>query len=894
MLSKQIPKESDFNIEDMTVVTEEQSQGCSNLYERYEYNDFNNTPNQKKQRRHSVDSFDSTDPNGGDLAARVQEQLQNKKEMIALQTPDRSSFDYDNLVKVNSAFESPEIRVVHPHSKTPLPPTDVIKNKIEHDICESVLIDTNEPIKIHENKVNIKNHIGKQNKESKQAKHNKRTQKNKNLTNLSVQFNQNNKFQALEGEARSPTDRSNSEEGNLSDCQDFAEKPDKITIKKEKPRHNYSMTLDSYKDFGKRDLSFAYKNSMAMPRDIETTFLEYTSSGCNGLKKRFTPKELQNIETYYKSPDVIRLSDYYGYEQKNLYDKLISALQLNKKKRFEDDYFPPNFSSQCMGTAKKNDKIWSGIKWFRLKELYTGYQLVQNRPKVTGPCDVVRGYFDDTYITVALSAIAEFPGLIDKIFENQDYSGYGVYKVNLFDNGVPYTVVIDDYIPCVQLESGVWSPAFSQPRINQTDIKNVDVWVHLIIKAWAKLVGCYERIVKGKIDEFLTDLMGGCCEEVHIQRPDIFSVLNKSYELGYIQQCVPSEERLFTLGVESNVWCSVVRVAEVQIEADDQSGLTETIKLVKLRNPWNSSEFSNWHGNYSVHSSLWTKKQMDGLNKVEVIETRTKNEESCFWVDETEFIDLFTTMKLCHNFNNEIHEFCKLRHTKNNFSMVFFSTRNKNNGVLSLRQLDSRKFGGFEKNQSDYKYSMSRLLLCFLDRKKNTWKLISSNFCQGREQVMPITQVPGYYMAICQAEWKTNELYDQTLRWNGYFELSSINRKRLKDKPNFLKEVVVEKVKQQTTNSQLKAIDADARGEWTRVYFADSMLWVDVIRNNSEYRSVDVQQYYEGSYNIETDSEDKKNTFICSLTVEPKSFEYILYRATDKDCDLVVEEPSLK
>lgn len=40
--------------------------------------------------------------------------------------------------------------------------------------------------------------------------------------------------------------------------------------------------------------------------------------------------------------------------------------------------------------------------------------------------------------------------LVQDIFDGQKFNPQGLYKVRLFDNGVPYTVIIDDYIPCIE------------------------------------------------------------------------------------------------------------------------------------------------------------------------------------------------------------------------------------------------------------------------------------------------------------------------------------------------------------------------------------------------------------------------------------------------------------
>ena len=97
---------------------------------------------------------------------------------------------------------------------------------------------------------------------------------------------------------------------------------------------------------------------------------------------------------------------------------------------------------------------------------------------------------------------------------------------------------------------------------------------------------------------------------------------------------------------------------------------------------------------YSVGASSWTKELMQALNQIEVDVNRSSDEESCFWVDEKEFTDLFTEIIVCYNFHNDIFVNEKVRHKKDSFSMVQFNVREKGFGVFCARQFDSRRLSG--------------------------------------------------------------------------------------------------------------------------------------------------------------------------------------------------------
>lgn len=64
-----------------------------------------------------------------------------------------------------------------------------------------------------------------------------------------------------------------------------------------------------------------------------------------------------------------------------------------------------------------------------------------------GPNDIKQGRLGDCYFLASLSAIAEFPNRIEKIFITKEVNEAGCYAVSLYVNGEKRTVVVDDYFP---------------------------------------------------------------------------------------------------------------------------------------------------------------------------------------------------------------------------------------------------------------------------------------------------------------------------------------------------------------------------------------------------------------------------------------------------------------
>ena len=121
-----------------------------------------------------------------------------------------------------------------------------------------------------------------------------------------------------------------------------------------------------------------------------------------------------------------------------------------------------------------------------------------------GPNDIKQGRCGDCYFLASLSALAEYPERIKRIFLTQTINEAGCYAVQLYINGERRTVVVDDYFP-YDSETETW--AFSQPsRVDNTRLS--EIWVLVLEKAWAKVFGSYQRIEGGSAGEALYPLTG--------------------------------------------------------------------------------------------------------------------------------------------------------------------------------------------------------------------------------------------------------------------------------------------------------------------------------------------------------------------------------------------------
>lgn len=96
------------------------------------------------------------------------------------------------------------------------------------------------------------------------------------------------------------------------------------------------------------------------------------------------------------------------------------------------------------------------------------------------PNDVKQGQLSVCYCLATISEYARKPENILNIFIFYDLK-IGFYVLKFYTNGKVNYVVVDDYFPCNSISK---QPLFSKPIGNE-------IWVLLIEKTWAKVIGGY-------------------------------------------------------------------------------------------------------------------------------------------------------------------------------------------------------------------------------------------------------------------------------------------------------------------------------------------------------------------------------------------------------------------
>ena len=126
--------------------------------------------------------------------------------------------------------------------------------------------------------------------------------------------------------------------------------------------------------------------------------------------------------------------------------------------------------------------------------------------------DLSQGGLGDCWLISAIAALAEFPGLIQRVFLTKETSEWGRYQVRLFDISKPsagghkvkghfVSVTIDDRLPC-EVDGGY--PSTMYLKMNNEG----EIWPLLLEKAMAKWAGSYEDLDGGHAAWALATLTG--------------------------------------------------------------------------------------------------------------------------------------------------------------------------------------------------------------------------------------------------------------------------------------------------------------------------------------------------------------------------------------------------
>merc|ERR550537_301799 len=225
------------------------------------------------------------------------------------------------------------------------------------------------------------------------------------------------------------------------------------------------------------------------------------------------------------------------------------------------------------------------------------------------------GCTSGVWLLAALAALAEYPAVLRKCFPDQGpgLAANGEYVVRLFDpqTGEEQQVTVNDLVPVHALaKHGTcldnWTPLFAASR-------GAEVYLGLIEKACAKLLGSYAELEKGTA-LFALSMLTGTTETYCLQQQEDewleIEVTESSSRFGYrgSDRAVYDNSELFHR-LSEVVWPNghVIGASAQAADSDPvlpcglvaghvygvrrlisglRRGLSRDVQLVQLRNPW--------------------------------------------------------------------------------------------------------------------------------------------------------------------------------------------------------------------------------------------------------------------------------------------------------------------
>ena len=279
---------------------------------------------------------------------------------------------------------------------------------------------------------------------------------------------------------------------------------------------------------------------------------------------------------------------------------------------------------------------WERIQWARAENIF-GSKNYQVFYEGINKDDIIQGGLGDCYFLSAVAALCKYPELVEKLFLIKTKSNEHCYGCYFRVNGIWKLVLVDDYLPCY----GSWGLNFSFTSTNGNEL-----WVVLLEKAWAKLNGCYAKVIGGEANEIFEVITNTYSEKIKIKRGQEDMIWNKFSEgekKGYIMTAGTSGDT-YNLDLEENGL--VPGHAYTIIKVQEFNTSYGKVKLVNIRNPWGNGE---WSGEWSDSSSRW--------NNVSGGRPTAKKNDGSFWMSIEDFCKYYVISGISHFYTNYLYTY---------------------------------------------------------------------------------------------------------------------------------------------------------------------------------------------------------------------------------------------
>jgi len=307
--------------------------------------------------------------------------------------------------------------------------------------------------------------------------------------------------------------------------------------------------------------------------------------------------------------------------------------------QFTDPEFPPNENSILAKDElgkyidpevieAKSEKLTDvkKVEWKRIDDIFPKSVIFE---EFIESSDIIQGSIGNCYFLSTISSLTEMPCLIYQIFRTKTKNNNGYFEIVMFIDGAWQVVVVDDYFV---VDKGTKNFTYAKPN-------GLELWVVILEKAWAKVNGGYANTISGNPKDVMMAFTGYSVESVkHVgtEPEEIWERIVHADRRNYIM-CTST---CTNLPNDDYVKVSLVRHhAYTLIGAKEGKFNGNRLQLVELRNPWGKTE---WNGDYSEKSNLWTEEQKKFFG-AEVVA-----DDGCFFMPFKDFIHYFSESDICN------------------------------------------------------------------------------------------------------------------------------------------------------------------------------------------------------------------------------------------------------
>ena len=491
--------------------------------------------------------------------------------------------------------------------------------------------------------------------------------------------------------------------------------------------------------------------------------------------------KVTNVESLFKDKEYLSLIVRNVFKQilvlnspEQNFQNLVKKYQ---KTKFLDETFPPNENSLLKGynsyhipisltsdipiVKTQLQKKWKNIKWKRQSEFLNFTSIF---PDEIESSDIQPNIFSNPNFISVISALAEYPERIEKLFLSNEINDGGIYGVRICKDGLLREIVVDDYLPIINKNT----LAFSY------DSKNT-LWVQFLEKCYAKAYGSYNLIEVKDVEGILRDLTYAPVVTLDNSNHFLIQELSAASEKKWIilasaGDTEASLELLRELGLKPNYEYAILLVY-VLSSKDLNNSFSNTAyndenykTLLKIRNLWGDIE---WIGDWSDISNFWNE---DFKKKLQY-----KPKDNCFYMNLKDFKHYFSKIKICKYMSDYIYKSIPISQKPEEYALVSFTVdSNLLNGThcyISFVQQDKKNY-----LNNEYIYGISRLILARLTGDDNVVEYIEGKMGQEREIIIERDLATGHYLLFCELTKITTETpYVISLYCNEEVQLSQVS-----------------------------------------------------------------------------------------------------------------------